>query len=117
MEYKVARLEDLKDSVPFPLEIEGRPVGVCKVGDKVYAFRNMCPHRRAPLAAGTVEGTMLPVSEVPKLEYGMEGKVLRCPWHGWEFSIETGESLFINESSKVKTYATAVRDGDVYVDL
>lgn len=117
MEYKVGRLDELTDSNPLALNIDGRPLGVCKVGDKVYAFRNMCPHRRAPLTCGTVEGTMLPVPNAGELNYGMEGQVLRCPWHGWEFSIETGESLFGVSDTKVRTYPVSVRDGDVYVDL
>ncbi|HKT99875.1 MAG TPA: Rieske (2Fe-2S) protein [Paraburkholderia sp.] len=117
MEIKVVRLDELADSKPRALDIDGRAIGVCKVGEKVYAFRNMCPHRRGPLACGTVEGTMLPVHRAGELNYGMEGQILRCPWHGWEFSIETGESLFCASAAKVKTYPVSVRDGDVYVDL
>ncbi|MDR3095572.1 MAG: Rieske 2Fe-2S domain-containing protein [Paraburkholderia sp.] len=117
MEHKVGRLDALTDSSPLALNVDGRPLGVCKVGDKVYAFRNMCPHRRAPLACGTVEGTMVPVSRAGEFKYAMEGQVLRCPWHGWEFSIETGESLFGVSDTRVRTYPVVVRDGDVYVDL
>lgn len=117
METKVGRLDELTDSRPLALTIDGRPIGVCRVGDKVYAFRNLCPHRRAPLACGTVEGTMLPVHRAGEFNYGMEGQVLRCPWHGWEFSIETGENLFCESDTRVKTYPVSVRDGDVYVDL
>jgi 3-phenylpropionate/trans-cinnamate dioxygenase ferredoxin subunit len=38
----------------------------------------------------------------------MEGRVLRCPWHAWEFDITTGKSLFAPEACRVKSYEVAV---------
>lgn len=117
MEHKVGRVDELPQNDALVINVDGRPIGIRKVGDKVYAFRNLCPHKRAPLALGTVEGTMLPTSHAGELCYGMEGQVLKCPWHGWEFSIETGECLFGVSDTRVKTYPVSVRDGEVYVVL
>jgi len=117
MEHKVGRLKDIPVDDALTLDIEGRPVGVFRVGEKVYAVKNMCPHKRAPLARGTVEGTMLPTSCAGEYHYGMENQVLKCPWHGWEFDIETGKCLFGVSNSRIKTYEVSVRDGDVYVDI
>jgi nitrite reductase/ring-hydroxylating ferredoxin subunit len=117
MEHKVGRLDELPQNDALTIDVDGRPIGICKVGDKVYAFRNLCPHKRAPLARGTVEGTMLPTSRAGELCHGMEGQVLKCPWHGWEFNIETGDCLFGVSDARVKTYPVSVRDGDVYVVL
>lgn len=48
------------------------------------------------------------------LEYvvGLENLVLRCPWHGWEFRIDTGASLF-DPKIRVKVYPVAVENGDI----
>jgi nitrite reductase (NADH) small subunit len=48
------------------------------------------------------------------LEYvvGLENLVLRCPWHGWEFRIDTGVSLF-DPKIRVKTYDVAIDDDDI----
>jgi nitrite reductase/ring-hydroxylating ferredoxin subunit len=33
---------------------------------------------------------------------------VRCPWHGWEFDITTGQSVFNPHKMRVKTYAVTV---------
>jgi nitrite reductase/ring-hydroxylating ferredoxin subunit len=42
--------------------------------------------------------------------------VLRCPWHGWEFEISTGQS-FAERRIRARTYRTAIEDGRVVVYL
>jgi 3-phenylpropionate/trans-cinnamate dioxygenase ferredoxin subunit len=74
------------------VRINGREIGVFAVGDRLFAVRNVCPHHYAPICRGTVTGTMLP-SDVGEFAYGREGLVLRCPWHGFEFDLETGACL------------------------
>ncbi|MFW8566247.1 Rieske (2Fe-2S) protein [Orrella sp. 11846] len=117
MEHRVCHIDDIPHHTGLALEVAGRPIGVMRTKDNVYAFRNMCPHKRAPLALGTVGGTMLPTPCAGELDYGMDEQVLKCPWHGWEFSIETGECLFGVSDSKVRTYPVSVRDGEVFVEL
>jgi len=46
-----------------------------------------------------------------------EGCILRCPWHGWEFDIATGESVFNPHGPGVETYPVAVADGLVVVTV
>lgn len=67
-------------------------VGVFNVGGEYYAYRNICPHAGAPVCMGKIEGTTLP-SAVYEYEYGRKNEILRCPWHGWEFDLKTGEHL------------------------
>jgi len=70
-----------------PLEI-----GVFNVGGEIRAYRNACPHAGAPVCVGRISGTSLP-SKVYEYLYGKEGFILRCPWHGWEFDLRTGEHV------------------------
>jgi len=37
-----------------------------------------------------------------------EGEILRCPWHGWEFDLATGRSVFDPERMRVKAYPVEV---------
>jgi nitrite reductase/ring-hydroxylating ferredoxin subunit len=37
--------------------------------------------------------------------------MLRCPWHGWEFDIKTGQSWCHPESVKARTYQVEVVPG------
>jgi nitrite reductase (NADH) small subunit len=91
-----------------------REIGVVRTVAGFFAVRNSCPHQQAPLCAGQVGGTMLP-SAPEEREYGMDGEVLRCPWHGWEFHMADGHALFGTSRKRAVTYAVEV-DGDaVYV--
>lgn len=81
-----------------------------------HAVRNRCPHRGAPICKGSVGGTMLP-STPGELAYGMEPGVLRCPWHGYEFDLASGEALFGVTDLRLRTFPVVVRDGEIHVVL
>jgi nitrite reductase/ring-hydroxylating ferredoxin subunit len=49
-------------------------------------------------------------------EYTLDGRVLACPWHQWEFDLKTGRALF-DPSVRARTYPVVVEDGNIYIDL
>jgi nitrite reductase (NADH) small subunit len=91
--------------------VEGREIGILRVGNKLHAIRNRCPHHGGPLCLGTVR----------EREAGTPGRysqsghmVLRCPWHGWEFDLETG-ACPEDASLRVATYDVRVVGERVHV--
>jgi len=36
------------------------------------------------------------------------GEMVRCPWHGWEFDIKTGQSWFDPDKTRVRNYPVTV---------
>jgi nitrite reductase/ring-hydroxylating ferredoxin subunit len=91
-------------------------IGVFRVGGEFYAVRNFCPHQGAPLCLGRLHTTHAP-SEVGVFDPALEGRVLRCPWHGWEFDIQSGKGLY-DARGRVKTYATRVDgEGNLWIDF
>ncbi|MFQ5426104.1 MAG: Rieske (2Fe-2S) protein [Gaiellales bacterium] len=112
----VCSLEELPPGSRRIFDVGGRSIGVFNVGGELFAVRNACPHQGARLCLGTVSGTMLP-SDPYEYLYGREGRVLRCPWHGWEFDLDTGEKLFdAAVPARVKTYQVRAEDGRVIVE-
>ena len=108
----VGRASDLPAGERRIVEAEGRSIGVFNVHGRYFALRNSCPHQAAPLCLGPIKGMALPT---PPGEYAWarEGEILRCPWHGWEFDITTGRSVFNPHKTRVKTYEVTVEaDGD-----
>ena len=89
------------------VEVEGRSIGVFNVGGTFYALRNTCPHQGAPLCEGSVQGTALP-SRPGEHRWARDGEILRCPWHGWEFDLTTGRSIFNPHRTRVKRYEVTV---------
>ena len=79
------------------------------------AIMNVCPHYGAPICQGEVSGTMLP-SDPGELVYGMEDKIVRCPWHNYEFSLETGECLYVSKK-RIKLFPVYCRNGRVHVEI
>jgi 3-phenylpropionate/trans-cinnamate dioxygenase ferredoxin subunit len=37
--------------------------------------------------------------------------LLRCPWHGWEFDVRTGQSWFDPAHMRVRRYPVTVAQG------
>jgi nitrite reductase/ring-hydroxylating ferredoxin subunit len=98
------------------VESEGLSIGVFNIGGKFYAIKNVCPHAGAPLCQGHIQTTHRP-SGVGEFDPALEGRVLRCPWHGWEFDIISGKGLY-DRRSRVATYPVEVDEaGDVVVLL
>jgi 3-phenylpropionate/trans-cinnamate dioxygenase ferredoxin subunit len=94
------------------VNVNGREIGVFNVKGRYYALRNVCPHQSAPLCLGELTG--LTVSDDPgEIQWTREGEILRCPWHGWEFDILKGRTVF-KSTARVKTYdAHVVKEVDV----
>ena len=64
-----------------------------------HALENACPHQGGPLGEGSIE----------------EG-VLRCPWHGWDFYPDTGETPGPFDDC-VRTYEVEERSDGIYVAI
>lgn len=107
MRHVVSRVEDIPVGGRKIVTLGNRSIGVFNIAGVFYALRNTCPHQQAPLCEGRVMGTTLP-SRPGEYSLGMEGRVLRCPWHAWEFDITTGKSLFAPEACRVKSYEVVV---------
>jgi len=103
----ICTVEEFPEGSRKIVQIGGRSIGIFNVVGQFYAVRNRCPHQGGPLCQGTVSGTMLP-SGPKKYVYGLEGRILRCPWHSWEFDITTGQMVFVPEPMRVKTYRVTV---------
>ena len=105
--HPVARVSELPPGERKIVEVEGRSIGVFNVGGSYHALRNVCPHQGAPLCLGSLGGTTLE-SAPGEYVWGREGEILRCPWHGWEFDVRTGRSVFNPHRTRVKRYEVSV---------
>lgn len=114
--HPVCRLDELPVGTSRIVEAEGRSVGVFNVGGELFAYRNVCPHQKAPICRGVVTGTMLP-SEPGTFDYGLEDAVIRCPWHNWEFDLRTGKSLFTGDKRRLGRLVVKVEADTVYIEM
>ena len=109
--HPVCRVSELPPGDRRIVQINGRSIGVFNVNGSFHALRNICPHQMAPLCQGRIAGTTLP-SKPGEYKWAREGEIIRCPWHGWEFDITTGRSVFNPHGLRVRTYQVTVEHDD-----
>jgi len=91
MKVVVARVDDFPDGDRKIIDVNGRSVGVFRIGNTFYAMRNLCPHHHGPLCLGAIAPRAIsPLPGVFEMEDGIP--LIACPWHGWEYDLETGQS-------------------------
>jgi len=107
--YFAALAADLKPGKLQRYEMLGEPVLVGRRHDgQVYALRDICPHRAAPLSAGR-----------------LVGDTVECPYHGWRFgtadgvcaaipSLVDGQAMDVGRI-RVRRYPAAESQGMVFV--
>lgn len=114
--FVVGSLDDYPVGSKKIINVGGRTVGIYNSGGTLYSVQNVCAHALAPICMADLSGTMLP-SPPGQLEYGMEGVVLRCPWHGWEYDVRTGEALFGTDRRRLATFPVTVQDDKVIITM
>ncbi len=91
--------------------VRGREIGVFNLGGEYFALLNRCPHQGGELCRGTLIG-LVTSSEPGRFDYSRPGEMLKCPWHGWEYDIRTGQSWCDPNDTKAKAYAVTVEPGE-----
>jgi nitrite reductase/ring-hydroxylating ferredoxin subunit len=106
-------LTELELDVVRKVTVDGREMCVVRTVAGVYAFGATCPHQGAPMCEGRIRGTMDP-SPRNQYQFGQDGEVIACPWHGYEFNVRTGESVHEVIRGRLGAYPVQLRDGDVF---
>jgi nitrite reductase (NADH) small subunit len=70
----LARVADCPPSSATEWVAEDRIIALYNVDGAFHALDGVCPHQGGPLGKGTLEGT-----------------IVTCPWHGWQFDVCTGQ--------------------------
>jgi nitrite reductase/ring-hydroxylating ferredoxin subunit len=110
----VAAVHDLPPGSRKLVNVKGRPIAVFNVAGEFYGLLNRCPHQGGALCEGIVTGLVL--ADSPG-EYRIErgGEIIRCPWHGWEFDIKTGQSWCAPDKFGARQYVVEVAPGEELV--
>jgi len=90
--------------------VKGREIGLFNIKGEYFALTNKCPHEGASLCKGRLVG-LAEADEPGKYRLSRQGELLKCPWHGWEFDVRTGQSWCDPENTYVRQYAVSVEAG------
>jgi len=95
----VAKLEQFKEGEGLVVMAVTEEIALFRVAGRVCAVTDVCPHRGGPIGEGA-----------------LDGKVVTCPWHGWEFDVTTG-AMPVNPNIAITTYPVRVDGEDVQVEV
>ncbi len=93
----VAKVSEIPRGAAKVVVVLGHPVAVFNVGGAYFAVSNVCLHRGGPIGEGT-----------------LDGPVVTCPLHGWEYDVRTGRNL-ANPAARLRTYPVKVEGDEVLV--
>jgi len=96
---KVASIRELAPGTVIEVTAGGKPYALCNVDGELHALEGVCPHRGGPLGQGSLQGA-----------------VLVCPWHSWEFDCRTGENTW-DSATRVNRVPVTVEGDDVLIDI
>jgi 3-phenylpropionate/trans-cinnamate dioxygenase ferredoxin subunit len=112
---KVGAVDTLPDGTMQEIQAGNQAVLLARVGETYYATQARCPHLRARLARGK-----------------LDGEVVTCPAHGSTFDVTTGRSLTWVEGlpglvrgvaqafvkpKDLNTFPVKVEEGQVWISL
>lgn len=94
---KVANLSELEPGSAKTVDVAGRLIALFNVGGTIYALDNTCLHEGGPLGDGI-----------------LDGDIVTCPWHFWEYNVRTGEKVGFPEL-KVERFPVKVEGNEIKV--
>lgn len=96
---KMATLAELPPGSSKEVEHEGRIFALFNVDGRISAIDGICPHQGGPLAEGPLDGT-----------------TVTCPWHGWQFDVQTGKTPLSGKLCQ-QVFEIKIEGEDVYVSV
>jgi nitrite reductase (NADH) small subunit len=118
-EIAVGALSEMADGDYRIFDLETVEVGVFRLGDRVVAYENTCPHAGGPVCQGKIFNRVEELLTPDKKTLGPRFSTRRnivCPWHGYEFDIETGCHPG-DPAVRLRPVKVAVRDGTIFIKL
>lgn len=118
MRHRVGSVHDFEPGTIEIVDVDSRSIGIVNAGDGTfYAVLNVCPHALAEVCRGTLSGTLVPC-EPGKPRYGMQNRILRCPWHRYEFDLaDGGKCVFTSYKARLRMFPVVIDGGGVFVEI
>ena len=98
---KIATVSELPSNSTKIVNVKNAKVALFNYNGKITALGNACLHKGGPLGLGHV---------VQKYD----GMYVTCPWHGWEYNIETGKAP-LDFKDQQAVYEIKIESDDIFI--
>ena len=96
---KVASTTEVPAGEGCVAEVNGKAIAIFNIDGSYFAVDNTCLHRGGPLGEGE-----------------LNGDVVTCPWHAWEYNVKTGACI-TSPAASLTTYEVQIEGTDIRVLL
>jgi nitrite reductase/ring-hydroxylating ferredoxin subunit len=93
----IARTGEMEPGKSRVVEVKGKSIAVFNIDGTLFAIDNVCLHMGGPVGEGTLSGS-----------------VVTCPWHGWQYNVETGVKI-TDPEQKLQTYEVKVEGDEIKI--
>ena len=90
---QIATTSELASVASKECVVNGRIVALFQTEEGYFAIDGICAHAGGPIAEGAVDGC-----------------IVTCPWHGWQYDVSSGVSC-LNNQIRLQSFPLKV-DGD-----
>ncbi len=99
---RIGTMASLAEGIPRRVDVDGTPVCVVRIGDRVHAIGDVCTHQDVSLSEGEVDADECTVE---------------CAKHGSAFALETGAPRTLPATVPVAVHRVAIEGDEVVVHL
>lgn len=96
---RIATVDEIPPGTGKEFVAGGRIVAVYNVGGEFQSLDGVCPHSGGPLANGKLDGA-----------------IVTCPWHGWQFDVTNGRHC-LNSNLKQPCFALKIEGTEIWVEI
>lgn len=96
---RVAFTHEIPPGTGRTVEVDGIRIAVFNVNGAFFAIDNTCPHAGGPLGEGKLCEA-----------------IVECPWHGWKFSVISGERVG-NPAIKVPGCEVRIQGDEIQIAI
>lgn len=96
----VGRLSEIPPGRAKAIDLDKFKVAVFNVEGKFYAIKDACPHAEYPLVKGT-----------------LQGEVVQCANHNWQFNVRTGQCVRGEPDTVVRRFAVELRGDEIWIKI
>ena len=99
--FLVGKLSDLSEGNMIHMTAGGKEILIANVKGNYFAIGNICTHAGAELHEGE-----------------LNGKELKCPWHGAKWDVTTGNLIWFPQNLKsTGSYPVIIENEMIYVEV
>jgi nitrite reductase/ring-hydroxylating ferredoxin subunit len=99
MWHRVAAVADCPPGSCLEAVAGDRIVAIYNVAGEFFALDGVCPHQGGPLGKGRLDGC-----------------IVTCPWHGWQFDVKSGQHQ-LSAAIRQERFETRIEGAEVFVRL